>query len=250
MGRVLVIGDIHGARRALDQLLLRAGVTSNDSLVFLGDYVDGWSESASVLGQLLTLQRRQQCIFIKGNHDVWCEEWLRSGATNPTWLGHGGLATIDSYKHFNQSERETQLQFLEQMPFYYIDSKNRLFIHAGFTNPQGPEQEFTQPGFTWDRTLWKAALGESPRLERSSPHYPQRLAAFEEIFIGHTPTLHYQKMEPMLAANVWNMDTGAGFHGKLSMMDVDSKEVWRSDLVPALYPGEPGRRLNTQFQVD
>jgi serine/threonine protein phosphatase 1 len=36
------------------------------------------------------------------------------------------------------------------------------------------------------------------------------------------------------------MDTGAAFTGALSIMDIDTKEYWQSDL-PSLYPDENGR---------
>ena len=40
------------------------------------------------------------------------------------------------------------------------------------------------------------------------------------------------------------MDTGAGWSGVLSMMNVDTKEVFASDKVPFLYPGVEGRMKN------
>ena len=43
MKKTFVIGDIHGGLKALIQVLERAEVTINDTLIFLGDYVDGWS---------------------------------------------------------------------------------------------------------------------------------------------------------------------------------------------------------------
>jgi serine/threonine protein phosphatase 1 len=49
MKRTLVIGDIHGGIKALKQVLQKADVTKEDTLIFLGDYVDGWSESAEVI---------------------------------------------------------------------------------------------------------------------------------------------------------------------------------------------------------
>ena len=97
MKRTLVIGDIHGGLKALKQVLERAAVTSTDTLVFLGDYVDGWSESAQVIDFVIALSGKQTCIFIKGNHDVWCEEWLAGGIPDPNWLMHGGIATVTSY---------------------------------------------------------------------------------------------------------------------------------------------------------
>lgn len=76
MKRTLVIGDIHGGLKALNQLLERANVTKEDTLIFLGDYVDGWSQSAQVISRLMQLEESNPCIFIKGNHDWWCENWL------------------------------------------------------------------------------------------------------------------------------------------------------------------------------
>ena len=45
----------------------------------------------------------------------------------------------------------------------------------------------------------------------------------------------------MNAVNVWNLDTGAGFYGKLTILDIETKEFWQSDVVKAIYPLEQGR---------
>jgi serine/threonine protein phosphatase 1 len=37
------------------------------------------------------------------------------------------------------------------------------------------------------------------------------------------------------------MDTGAGWDGCLSIMDINSKEFFTSDPVPSLYPEDSGR---------
>jgi serine/threonine protein phosphatase 1 len=45
----------------------------------------------------------------------------------------------------------------------------------------------------------------------------------------------------MQGCNVWNIDTGAAFTGKLTIMDIDTRQFWQSDPVKNLYPGETGR---------
>jgi serine/threonine protein phosphatase 1 len=60
MKRTLAIGDIHGGFRALIQVLEKANVTENDTLIFLGDYVDGWSESSQVMKFLIELSEMLQ----------------------------------------------------------------------------------------------------------------------------------------------------------------------------------------------
>ena len=98
MKRTLVFGDIHGGLKALIQLLEKVAVKENDRLIFLGDYVDGWSESAQVVDFLIDLSQKQECIFIRGNHDVWCQEWLNKDVVNDIWYLHGGKSTIESYQ--------------------------------------------------------------------------------------------------------------------------------------------------------
>jgi serine/threonine protein phosphatase 1 len=71
--------------------------------------------------------------------------------------------------------------------------------------------------------------------------YPKRLKLFKEIYIGHTPVTRVGFDKPANFANVWNVDTGAAFKGKISMLEVDSKEIWQSEPVFKLYPDEKGR---------
>ncbi|WP_400076505.1 metallophosphoesterase family protein [Winogradskyella sp. R77965] len=239
--RTLAIGDIHGGLKGLIQLLKRANVTADDTLIFVGDYVDGWSESAQVIEYLIELSKVNECIFIKGNHDIWCEQWLAEGLENDVWYLHGGKETIESYEDFTNEQKRVHLDFFEAMPLYHIDDNKRLFVHAGFTSMHGVEREFDIRGFYFDRTLWEMALTMDKRIEKNSKLYPNRLKHYDEIYIGHTPTINFGRVEPMNAINVWNIDTGAAFTGKLSAIDIETKEVFQSDILKDLYPNEKGR---------
>lgn len=239
--RKLVIGDIHGGLKGLQQVLKRAQVTNQDELIFLGDYVDGWSESAQVIDFLIELDQKNKCTFILGNHDVWCQKWLSTENLDSEWQFHGGSSTVDSYATYTKKEKLFHLNFFEKLQYHYIDEANNLFIHAGFSSMHGPHKEHYDTNFYWDRTLWELAVAMDSRLQKDSRQYPKRLKLFKEIFIGHTPTLNYKEEIPMHRVNVWNIDTGASFTGKLSCMDIDSKEVWQSDALTSLYPNEKGR---------
>ena len=241
MGRTFVIGDIHGGLKALLQVLERAEVTPDDKLIFLGDYVDGWSDSANVVSYLIDLARQNSCVFLRGNHDDLTHRWLKNGEINDQWLQHGGQTSIDAYRQFSEEAKREHITFFEQMFNYYQDQDNRLFVHAGFTNLKGPEQEYNPIPFYWDRTLWELALSVNPDLKPGDQRFPKRLDLYKEIFIGHTPVTRIGHSEPVKAANVYNIDTGAAFKGKLSIMDVDTKEVVQSDAVHSLYPDERGR---------
>ena len=239
--RIFAIGDIHGGLRALDQLLEKLQLESDDQLIFLGDYVDGWSESAQVIQYLIELSKKYDCIFIKGNHDVWCENWLSTGAIEPVWQKHGGKGTLDSYANITDAQKKEHLAFFQKTKLYHIDAKNRLFIHAGFTSMHGVEREYYPENFYYDRTLWEMALIANQYAQKEDLNYPDRLKHYKEIYIGHTPTIRFAHDKPMNALNVWNVDTGAAFTGKLSAIDIDTKMVYQSEPVTNLYHDEMGR---------
>ncbi|CEN32952.1 hypothetical protein CCAN12_280002 [Capnocytophaga canimorsus] len=39
----------------------------------------------------------------------------------------------------------------------------------------------------------------------------------------------------------WNVDTGCAFKGKITVMDIQTKQFWQSDPVWQCYPDEQGR---------
>jgi len=239
--RTLVIGDIHGGLRALHQILERAAVTPEDELIFLGDYVDGWSESPQVLDFLIGLQQTHRCVFMRGNHDELLCHWLNDSKDNLLWYNHGGEATVIAYKTVNGATKQKHVEFLQSLHNYYIDQQNRLFVHAGFTNMNGVRFEHFPKMFYWERTLWETALALDKNIEINDIAYPKRFLQYKEIFIGHTPVTRINKTVPVQMANVWNVDTGAAFKGPLTIMDVDTKAFWQSDPLPDIYPEERGR---------
>ncbi|RYY28858.1 MAG: serine/threonine protein phosphatase [Chitinophagaceae bacterium] len=241
MSRVIVIGDIHGAFKALQHVVELVVPSPDDHFIFLGDYVDGWPESAQVVEYLLSFNQLYHCDFILGNHDVWCRNWLVNGKTNPTWLAHGGKEAIASYDGFSDASIEAHRQFFSSLKHHVVDSDNRLFIHAGYATDKGPAAEINGESYNWDRSLWTEALKAFANGADSRRPLPHRVQLYTEIYIGHTPTIRYGSYKPMQALNVYNIDTGAGFDGKLTAMDIRTGEIWQSHRVPVYYPGIKGR---------
>lgn len=239
--KTVVIGDIHGGLKALKQLIERANLPSGTKYIFVGDYVDGWSQSAEVISYLINFSQENDCIFLRGNHDELLFQYLRTGESNPMWLSQGGESSIKSYSEVSKIKKGIHLRFFESLINYHVDSENRLFLHAGFTNQHGPQYEFYQNLVFWDRTLWEMVVAMDTTISEKDDRYPKRLKLFKEIYIGHTPVTRVGFDKPANFANVWNVDTGAAFKGKISMLDINSKEIWQSDPVHTLYPTEKGR---------
>ncbi|MFN2260568.1 MAG: metallophosphoesterase family protein [Psychroflexus sp.] len=241
MSRTLVIGDIHGAFKALKDVLNQVEPTAEDQLIFLGDYVDGWSETPELLSYLIVLKEKYNCIFIRGNHDDLVLNWFKTNETNPKWMQHGGESTKLAYENVDQTTKDLHQRFLENLTNYHIDESNRLYVHAGFSNLNGPEAEFYENTVYWDRSLWEMVMAMDKSLEPDDDFYPKRLKLFKEIYIGHTPTTRIGELRPVNFANVWNIDTGAAFKGAVSVIDVKTKTVWQSEPAYQFYPNENGR---------
>lgn len=235
-GKTYVIGDIHGAALALQALLERLPLATGDRLVFLGDYVDGWPEPVGVVEQLIRVSHRCSCIFLRGNHDIWIEDWLKGRPANRIWLENGGRATLRDYEARSPVLKRRHLEFFGNLSNYYIDEKNRLFVHGGFTALKGPQMERSRDYLFNDRSLLETALALNPALKPTDPYFPRRLRLFHELYIGHTPTLHFEVKAPLRAGNLWLVDTGATKGWKVSALEIEHKEVYQSPPVSSLYP--------------
>jgi serine/threonine protein phosphatase 1 len=225
VNRTFVIGDIHGAYRALRQCVEKSAMKNEDHLICLGDVCDGWPETKQCVDYLLELKR---VTYILGNHDLWMYNWMQSGKSESVWLTQGGDATVKSY---GDGVPSSHVDFLRKAHPYFIEN-NRLFVHAGI-DPRQPLEQQGLDTFLWDRTLVHQAM------ELHNLKINRRLTPFDEVYVGHTPILSKQ---PIKACGIWMMDTGAGWSGVLSMMDVETKDTFISDPVPTLYPGVEGRK--------
>lgn len=242
--KTYVIGDLHGGYRGLIECLNKVNFEyENDKLISVGDLCDGWSETHLIIKEL---KKIKNCVHVMGNHDEWTIQGLgrrnKLGQMlhNSAWLSQGGKATKDSYDSLSKEDQKEFLEFLQAAKPYYIDEKNRLFVHAGYNRglsidkeDYSPEWEIERGGndLWWDRTMWDN-LNRGFHLE--DPRY-------DKVFIGHTPTLSKCTSKPINIGNVWNVDTGAAFYGPVTIMNVDTNEFKQSDYVFRLYPTEKGR---------
>jgi serine/threonine protein phosphatase 1 len=227
--RRFVIGDIHGRHEALKEVLKKADFDyEEDLLIVLGDIVDGGYRTKEVVDELLKITH---LVFIIGNHDVWWMNHMRNGWAEEIWLQQGGANTLRSYGAKVQlaqfmvgcsyvSKRDMHIpeghkEFFDNGVYYYkLD--NMIFVHGGF-NPAIPIEKNTQHNFTWDRDLINTA--------KKKP-----IKGYAKVFVGHTTTQLIKKgtTTPIKYNNLWAIDTGAGWNGKLTIMDIDTERYWQS----------------------
>lgn len=254
MSKRFTVGDIHGCYLGLKQVLERSNFDyENDELITIGDIVDGGSDTFLVVEELLKISNR---IDIRGNHDDWFLTFIDTSVHPDKWC-QGGLNTAKSYakglgidlkihmEHKNDYFEnrksymvnlisddipETHKAFFRRQTKYYKDNYNNIFVHGGF-NRANPLEHTLAYIAMWDRKLWEQAL--SANATKTKLKFSEDV---NQVFIGHTSTVFQGTDKPMKADKVWNIDTGGGGGGKVTLMNIDTNEYFQSDLVDELYP--------------
>lgn len=224
-----VIGDIHGAHRALLQCFKRSGFDrEKDLLICLGDLCDGWPDVYQVFDELLQIRNM---VLLLGNHDQWLLDYFLTGFAPGIWLIQGGAGTVKAY---DKGVPAAHVELLKNARLYYV-LDNNLFVHGGYI-PDMPLEMQDEDVFLWDRSLVKNAMAYGNHGENTI------ITGFDMVYVGHTPTINFESSWPITTCGVCLMDTGAGWPGGvLTMMDTDSRKFYQSDAVDNLYAGFSGR---------
>ncbi|MBO9203394.1 MULTISPECIES: metallophosphoesterase [Niastella] len=198
--RTYVLGDLHGQYQSLKQCLLTCNFDySQDTLIQLGDIADRGDEVFDCVEELLKIKI---LIAIKGNHDDWFLDFIRTGFHPAAW-NFGGIDTIKSYStkagktpiirksrqgyktSFNPDDIPlSHKQFFESQIPYYIDTKNNCYVHAGFNQFQ-PFHQQPSSIYYWDRILWQSAMNWQSKAKQDPNLAPFEIVTkFNNIFIG------------------------------------------------------------------
>ncbi|WP_052597463.1 metallophosphoesterase family protein [Aureispira sp. CCB-QB1] len=241
--RTLVIGDIHGSIDALESALKAAHYSpSEDRIICLGDYIDGWKYSYEVVDKLIALQAASpfENIYLKGNHEEWFLEVLNQNFEQfrvdrfittkyRDWMLSGGLSTYLSYAQRSDAEiLRHKTAFFDKLKLYHIENQ-KLFVHAGFDYQMGFEAslQFYPESLLWDRTLFRKVV-QLWNLEQEGAWVDKKVTKidqFEKIYIGHTPTIKYNWSIPQKMGNVINLDQGCKTTGVLSIW-IEEQDVF------------------------
>lgn len=242
VGRTFAIGDIHGELGHLDRLLSKLPpLFSEDTVVFLGDYLDRGPRSLEVVERVESLRQSGRCavITLRGNHE---DAWLETlEAPNPGFLlpdGNGCRALMRSVVDVSGIDEMKQTMMLLQprdwfpaglrswlaaLPLYYED-EHAIYVHAGL---DGEGDSWLHPSAGRQRALlWM-------RERDFFQQYRGKCVVF-----GHTDTSSLPAdgvaSTPDHVREVWRrgdligVDTGCGRSGFLSCIELPLGRVYDS----------------------
>jgi serine/threonine protein phosphatase 1 len=216
---VLAIGDVHGCATALHALLAAVAPVPDDTLVFLGDYVDRGPDSCGVLNLLIRLSERHLVVPLLGNHEEMMLRARDGRAAFDAWLGADGDATLASYAVLGDGGKladvpDEHWRFLEDQCVPFHETDTHLFVHAS-AHPDLPLAE--QPGYL---LRWEF-ISASAEPHRSG----------KTLVCGHTSQ---QNGRPLVLrdsggrAFLVGVDTLGGGEGWLSCWEVNAGTLWQA----------------------
>jgi serine/threonine protein phosphatase 1 len=216
--RIIAIGDIHGCAKALAAVVEAIDPGPDDTLVFLGDYIDRGPDSRGVLEQLMALRDRCLVVPLMGNHEEMMLAALEGQSELRYWLTFGGMEALASYGYgggrgitpggLRGIIPADHLQFVRGCGDYF-ETVGHIFVHA-YYEPDRPLYEQPWGGLRW------ASLPPRPEPHRSG----------KVVLVGHTA----QKSGEVLDLGFLKcLDTFCHGGGWLTALDVETGRAWQTD---------------------
>ena len=214
--RTYVIGDIHGCVEELERLLEFLKPGADDTLCFLGDYIDRGPKPHGVVARLIRLSKEgTRCIFLKGNHeDMFLSYMGYPGHYGEAFLFNGGESTMMGYGIQGLRGRAAAERLPPDHLAFLIGLKSSVqlggfyCVHAGVRPSRALDDQIEEDRY-WIREEFIL-----------KPH------AFPvTVLFGHTP----QREVLMHLPYKIGLDTGLVYGNKLSCLELATHTLLQID---------------------
>lgn len=227
---IYVIPEIHGNIESIKIIFnrifpLRFSDGRQDQVILLGDYIDVGDNSSEVIDLLISYKQEygEDFICLKGNHEVFLLNALKSEESYNSWLLHGGVATIKSYLFDKNSLSDptsipfsrlldiippSHINFLNALPTHIVLDDYVLF-HGGFDLLRSIEE-------TSDY-IWTSDTNTSRVIKKSILNNEQPLIDRKKVYVG---AHNYNSKFPFIYQKYFML--GGGAPSKLIIFELNS----------------------------
>jgi serine/threonine protein phosphatase 1 len=242
--RTIAVGDIHGDMTQLRSLWSKLPkLTSDDTLVFLGDYLDRGPDSRGVVEFVrgLPQQTEARVVPLMGNHEqILLDAYEEGKCESLLPPSNGVLATYRSFtgeavESMEQFQRVLEVrrwlpqdvyEWMRALPLWYED-EHAIYVHAGL---EGEGKVWFHPTRSDETSLlWM-------REPDFWTGYTGKRIVFGHTVTSYLPLDHLNFVEKIFddKHDVWfrndliGIDTGCGKGGFLSAIELPSLKVYES----------------------
>jgi protein phosphatase len=234
-----VIGDVHGCRPELEELLAKLGYRwhgdppshpGRRTAVFLGDLADRGPDSVGTVHLVYRLWRAGVALVAPGNHD---DKLLRFLHGRNVQVRHGLETTLAEYRALPPAGQERFSAEIEDLfgsaaPYLVLDEGRLVVAHGGIKahmiGDRSPRTTaFVLYGDTTGRTTPE---GLPERRDWAASYQGAPLVVY-----GHMPV-----EEAVLRNNTINVDTGCVFGGQLTAFRYPEQELVQVPARRAYWP--------------
>lgn len=239
----IAIGDVHGNLAALDDLLnlITGEISTLDTVVFLGDYIDRGPDSKGCIERIIEFRRavKGNVVTLLGNHEEWLLRTYEDHSRHSWLLGMEAFQTIESYipaaaarlreaakqagprlvmEHvqlpyevFFQALPKEHITFLTSLQTYHR-TPDALCMHGGLNPDGGRVEEQRSEDLIW-----------------GTDGFPERYRGQEFIVYGHAndPLMDGGWPHPRIIGRTYGLDTIA--KGVLTAVRLPERIVIQSD---------------------
>ena len=258
-----IIGDVHGCRSELEQLLTALGYRirvdefgrpvdavppSGRTAVFVGDLVDRGPDTPGVLRLVMGMVAAGSALCVPGNHE---NKLVRALRGRDVQLTHGLSETLAQLADQPADFRKAVEVFCDGLVSHLMLDGGRLVVaHAGLKEAyqgraSGRVRSFALYGDTTGET---DEFGLPVRLPWANDYRGRTMVVY-----GHTPTPDVQWVNNTLC-----VDTGCVFGGKLTalrypekeIVDVSAERVWCKPARPLRPETEAAQPIRIGDELD
>ncbi|HWG62699.1 MAG TPA: polynucleotide kinase-phosphatase [Streptosporangiaceae bacterium] len=225
-----VIGDVHGCRAELENLLAKLGYEldrdaegspraaahpQGRTAVFLGDLVNRGPDSPGVLRLVMGMVAAGQALAVPGNHE---QKLVRALSGRNVAVSHGLAETLSQLDAHGEDFRAQVREFCDGLVSHLVLDGGRLVVaHAGLKEAYHGRASGRVRSFA----LYGDTTGETD--EFGLPvRYPwaNDYRGKATVLYGHTPLPETQWVNNTLC-----LDTGCVFGGRLSALRYPEREI-------------------------
>lgn len=216
-----VIPDVHGCIKTLKYLIEdRIDLQKDDTVFFLGDYIDRGPDSKGILDYIMSLQNSGYNIrCIRGNHEDYCvRAWeadqkkiLFHSSIEKEWRKNGGTKTLESFGA--KRPRDIAKSYIDWMrkTEYYIELDDYLLVHAGFNfNSHNPFEDTRSMMWIRDFKVDKSKTGGKKVIHGHVPVEMSLIDLFKNNnydFLSLDNGIYYANKEGFGNLLAFNIDT-------------------------------------------